>query len=164
MSAARAVETFNSPLEAGLRSLCVLVPAFPVQMDIQRLVAFDYLVVHTADVGGPESLHAPLPMRAAEILVRRQLVERGLLLMMSRSLVERVADTGGISYRASEMADPFLSSLTAPYLVDLRDRGAWVADAFSQLAPDALRERLSEIFGRWMEEFQAVQRSMAAEL
>ncbi|WP_395698657.1 ABC-three component system middle component 2 [Methylocella sp.] len=163
MSARQKVATFNSPLEAGLRALSVLVPAFPATMDLQRLVAFDYLVVHTADAGGPESLHAELPLRPAELLVRRQLVERGLMLMMSRTLVERIAADDGISYRAGEMAETFLVSLTSPYLIELRACGEWVVDAFNPLSADALRDQMDRIFGRWIEEFQAVQRSLAAD-
>lgn len=163
MSAQQQVPTFNSPLEAGLRALSVLVPAFPASMDLQRLVAFDYLVVHTADAGGPESLHAELPLRPAELLVRRQLVERGLLLMMSRDLVERIAGNDGINYRAGEMAETFLASLAAPYLIELRARGEWVVSTFDALSADALRDQMDGIFGRWIEEFQAVQRSLAAD-
>jgi hypothetical protein len=87
---------FNSPLETGIRSVGVLVATYPKAFDLQRLVAFDYLVVHTGDLGGPESLHPELPMRSAELLVRRGLVERGLLLMRSRELIEREANPEGI--------------------------------------------------------------------
>ena len=163
MTGERKVATFNSPLEAGLRALSVLVPAYPETMDLQRLVAFDYLVVHTADAGGPDSLHAALPLRPAELLVRRQLVERGLLLMISRGLVERMPEVSGIGYRAGEMAETFLESLASPYLIELRMRGAWVTETFGPLSPDDLRERMDDIFGRWIEEFQAVQRSLAAD-
>lgn len=138
MSARQKVATFNSPLEAGMRALSVLVPAFPATMDLQRLVAFDYLVVHTADAGGPESLHADLPLRRAELLVRRHLVERGLMLMTTRALVERIAGDDGISYRAGELAETFLISLTAPYLVELRARGEWVVDTFNTLFPECV--------------------------
>src|SRR4051794_18613760 len=82
---------FNSPLETGVRALTILEAAFPNSCDLQRLVELDYLVVHSGDVGGPESLHAPLPLRAGELLVRRELIEKGLLLMMSRGLVARSA-------------------------------------------------------------------------
>lgn len=163
MTAERKVATFNSPLEAGLRALSVLVPAYPETMDLQRLVAFDYLVVHTADAGGPESLHAPLPLRPAELLVRRQLVERGLLLMISRGLIERVPEVSGIGYRAGEMAETFLASLSAHYLAELCARGEWVVETFGPLAPDELRKTMDDIFGRWIDEFQAVQRSLAVE-
>src|SRR5690606_33959913 len=99
---------FNSPLETGIGSVGVLVPAFPRAYDLQRLVAFDHLIVHTGDVGGPESLHPKLPMRTAEFLVKRHVVERGLMLMINRGLVDRIVDETGITYQAGEFAETFL--------------------------------------------------------
>ena len=81
--------TFNSPLEAGIRAVSILGAAYPQTYDLQRLVALDYLLVHTGDIDGPDNLHPPTPMRSAELLVRRKLVEQSLLLMMTRDLVER---------------------------------------------------------------------------
>ena len=53
--------TFNSPLETGVRAVAILVAAFPQSFDLQRLLAFEHLLVHTGDVGGPPSLHPPSP-------------------------------------------------------------------------------------------------------
>ena len=158
------VITFNSPLEAGIRALGILLPAFPQLLDFQRLVAFDHLVVHTGDIGGPESLHPPLPLRSAELTVRRTLVERGVLLMMSRGLIERIVDDTGISYRAGDLAQTFMSTLTTPYLTQLQERGKWVVSTFADLNDDGLRQTMNSFFGRWIEEFQATQRSMAVEI
>ena len=155
------VTTFNSPLEAGIRTLGVLVPAHPRAFDIQRLVAFDYLVVHSGDIGGPESLHPKLPQRSAELLVRRNIIERGLHLMIHRGLVERLVGAKGICYRAGESADTFLCALTAPYISALRSRGEWVVSTFAEIDEDTLRNQMGRLFGRWIEEFQATQRSLA---
>ena len=155
---------FNSPFETGIRSVGILVAAFPRPLDLQRLVVFDHLVVHTGDVGGPDSLHPPVPMRSAEILVRRRLVERGVLLMMGRGLVGRSVDKGGISYRAGDFAETFLLSLAAPYLAALRERTVWVVDSFADLDDAALREQVGAVFDRWVEQFQVAHRSLAGEL
>jgi hypothetical protein len=155
------VTTFNSPLEAGVRSVCVLVPAHPQAFDVQRLVAFDYLVVHSGDIGGPESLHPQLPNRSAELLVRRKIVERGLHLMQHRGLVERQVDATGIRYRAGELAATFLTSLIASYVQALRERGTWVAETFGSMDDETLRHTMGRVFGRWFEEFQAAQHSLA---
>jgi hypothetical protein len=159
----RAPLPFNSPLETGIRSVGVLVAAYPKAFDLQRLVAFDYLVVHTGDLGGPESLHPALPMRSAELLVRRGLVERGLLLMRSRGLVDREANSEGIFYRAGEFAETFMTSLASPYLVALTDRTKWVADAFGSMEQDTFRETMRRAFGSWIEEFQHVERGVAGD-
>ena len=155
---------FNSPFETGLRSVGILVAAFPRALDLQRLVVFDHLVVHTGDVGGPDSLHPPAPMRSAELLVRRGLVERGVLLMMGRDLISRVVNNDGISYRAADFAETFLVSLTAPYMNALRERTLWVMDAFADLDDETLRERVGTDFEQWVEQFQVAHRNLAGEL
>ena len=157
------VTTFNSPLEAGIRTVAILVPAHPRALDVTRLVAFDYIAVHSGDIGGPESLHPQLPHRSSELLVRRNIIERGLHLMIHRGLVERRADASGISYRAGELAETFLSALTAPYVTALRESGEWVIRTFGDMSEDTLRDTMGQFFGRWIEEFQAVQHSLALE-
>ena len=157
------VTPFNSALEAGVRSVAVLGPSFPRALDLQRLVAFDYVIVHTGDTGGPDSLHPQLPLRAAELLVRREVVERGLLLMISRGLIERSVSTNGILYQAGDLSETFLSTLVAPYLVHLRGRGNWVVEAFGELDDETLRGRIRQFFGEWIAEFQAIERSLIGE-
>jgi hypothetical protein len=124
---------FNSPLETGIRSLAILVAAHPASFDLERLVEMDYLVVHSGDVNGPESLHAALPMRAGELLVRRGLIEKGLLLMMSRNLIQRILAEDGFNYVAGDAAAPFLASLTSIYSLSLKKRAQWAVEFLSQI-------------------------------
>lgn len=149
---------FNSPFETGLRSLCILVAAYPAAIDLHRLVILDHIVVHTGDVGGPPSLHPKTPLRSAELLVRRGLVERGLLLMASRGLIERHASRTGINYRAGDFAEAFLSSLTSPYIEAMSEKALWVAQEFGELNDEALEARARELFSRWTEQFLPVTR------
>ena len=151
------VSAFHSPLETGIRSLGVLAASYPQAFDLQRLVLFDHLVVHTGDLGGPDSLHPRLPLRSAELLVRRSLVERGLLLMASRGLVERIVDEQGFSYRASELADTFLESLATKYMLALKERANWVAGNFASSSEDSIRETMSAIFEQWVDQFHSGQ-------
>ena len=150
---------FNSPLETGIRSVGVLAALYPKAFDLQRMVAFDYLVVHTADAGGPSSLHPELPLRSAELLVRRELVERGLHLMMTRELVDRVVGRSGIVYRAGEMAEVFLSTLTSEYMNLLQLRAQWVAEIFGEMGDDEFRTLMRENFDKWVEQFHVIEKS-----
>ena len=106
---------FNSVFETGVRAVFVLLSAYPDHLDLEELIALDHLVVHAEDVGGPNSLHPATNTHATEMLVRRKLVHDGLMLMQSRSLVERIANSEGISYRAGEEAKNFVSYLSNPY-------------------------------------------------
>ena len=155
--------TFNGPLEAGLRAVAILGAAHPRSFDLQRLVAFDYLLVHTGDIGGPPSLHPQAPLQSAELLVRRKLVEQALMLMMTRELVERVFGAEGICYCAGENAAPFLASLESDYLKGLKQRAAWLVDALGDRSEQEFRAVMRRFFDRWVEEFQAAERSLGVE-
>lgn len=148
---------FNSALETGVRSVSILVAAYPSAYDVQRLVEMDYLVVHSGDAGGPESLHAPLPLRAGELLVRRGLIEAGLRLMLSRSLVKRLTSAEGISYVAGDYASPYLAALTSEYISVLRMRAVWAVDRFSDVPTDEIRHITHRFFEGWSSQFQTIQ-------
>jgi hypothetical protein len=152
--------TFNSPLEAGIRAVSILGAAYPRSYDLQRLVALDYLLVHTADVGGPESLHPPTPMQSAELLVRRKLVEQALLLMMTRNLVHREVTPDGIKYSAGENAATFTGSVTSAYLRELKDRATWLIGALGDHTDQEFRTVMRKFFDHWVQEFQHVERSL----
>jgi hypothetical protein len=157
------VITFNGPLEAGLRAVALLGAAYPRSFDLQGLIGFDYLLVHTGDIGGPSSLHPPAPLQSAELLVRRRLIERALLLMMTRELVEREVKEDGIKYRAGENAATFLSSLESDYLKALKERAVWLIGSLGDRNEQDFRTIMRKFFDHWVEEFQAAERSMGAE-
>jgi len=148
---------FNSPLETGVRSLVILNAVFPNSLDLQRLVNFDYLVVHSSDAGGPESLHAPLPLRSGELLVRRGLIEKGLILMMSRGLISREPTLSGIQYVAADAANPFLEALNSTYMFKLKERAAWVAERFHDATSDEISNTTRSFFNDWATQFQAIE-------
>lgn len=148
------VSPFNGPVEIGLRALCVLTTAFPSGYALQRLVVFDYFLVHSDDIeGGPEGLHPQTPHRGGEILVRRAVLQDGLLLYESRGLVERIYKDGGIFFAATDKSADFLDTLSTDYLMRLRERADWVVDSFGPLADDALDALVRERIGTWGAEF-----------
>jgi hypothetical protein len=149
---------FNSPIETGVRALIILAESYPENLDLQRILEFDYLMVHSGDVGGPPSLHPALPLRSGELLVRRRLIERGLLLMMSRGLILRVAAESGLAYQAHDSAGPFLDALSADYINELKQRSAWVVSTFGHMSDAEIRQALSRIYDQWTREFQVYER------
>lgn len=163
MSQQRDPITFNGPLEAGIRAVSILGAAYPRTYDLQRLVALDYLLVHTGDIDGPANLHPPTPTHSAELLVRRKLVEQSLLLMMTRDLVEREVTPEGIKYGAGENAATFLSSVSSGYLVALKDRAAWLVEALGSLSDEQFKGVMRRFFDKWVEEFQQVEQSLGGE-
>jgi hypothetical protein len=155
--------TFNGLLEAGVRAVAILGAAFPLELDLQRLVAFDYLLVHTGDIGGPDSLHPPVPFQSAALMVRRKIVENALLLMMTRDLVRREATDRGFLYQAGENATVFLSSLESDYLVALKERAEWLVSALGKMSELEFRQVTHRFFDKWVEEFQAAEKSLGGD-
>lgn len=150
----RLFSPFNGPVEIGLRALCVLTTAFPAAYALQRLVVFDYFLVHSDDIeGGPEGLHPQTPYRGGEILIRRGVLQDGLRLYESRGLIERVYKDGGIFFAATDKSADFLDTLSTEYLKGLRERADWVVDSFDLLDDAELDAMVRDRIGKWGAEF-----------
>jgi hypothetical protein len=148
------VAPFNSPLECGLRTLTLLAAVHPAACDLQRLVFYDYLLVHSGDVeGGPTSIHPATPLRSGEALVRRHWIERGLLLMISRDLVTRNFSGEGIVYQASPLTSGFLGYMESAYTKKLQERSHWVISTFGSFSDHQLVEFFKQNLDRWGGEF-----------
>jgi hypothetical protein len=151
----RPISPFNGPVEIGLRALAVLNDAFPMGYSLQRLVIFDYLIVHSDDLpGGPTGLHPKTPYRGSELLVRRSVLQEGLLLYQSRGLVEQRFEDVGIYYCATERSAAFLDVLNSEYATALRERAAWLVDSFGNLPEKELEQMVREHVGEWGAEFE----------
>lgn len=153
--ASRRPRVFNTPFETGVRSVVLLVAAFPRALRLSRLVVLDYLAVHSEDIGGPTSLHPKEDSRAAELLVRRRLIASGLSLMGTRNLVVQRATPDGFRYQASDEAGSFVDLLASPYALALRDRAEWLADHVVPLSDDDLTALVRKHLQIWTTEFQA---------
>ena len=126
----RTPRPFNSPLECGLRMLFLLV-ATSREIDLQRLVSYDYLLVHSGDVAdGPASLHPAVPFRGTELLIKRRLIEAGLDQMFSRELIDKHFAPSGVVYAATENTAAFTGLLASSYADLLRERAAWLVERF----------------------------------
>jgi len=146
---------FNSPVESGLRALVLLYSLFPASASLQRLVVFDYLLIHSDDVpDGPKGLHPRTPYRSGELLVRRATLHRGIILYMSRGLINDLYLGSGLAYAATERAASFLDVMTSSYITALRDRAEWVHARFSTLTDDQLDVFVKEHLGQWGAEFE----------
>ncbi len=144
---------FSTPLELGLRALVVLEAMRPAAANLQRLVAYDYLLVHSSDAGGPESVHPSTPHRSGEILVKRDVLRAGLLLMVSRALLDVVMTPEGVRYSATEITGPFLGYFDGGYIAQLLERGAWLREHFSGMSDEELQDLIARNLDQWGGEF-----------
>ncbi|MES2978372.1 MAG: ABC-three component system middle component 2 [Pseudomonadota bacterium] len=150
----RPVATFNSPFELGVRMVYLLNSLQPAGADLQKLVLLDYAVIYSADLGGPTSLHTPVPYRGSEYLSRRDLIVQGLYLMSTRGLVNATMDETGITYFAGDPARAMVGALTSPYLRELEGRCEWAASVFVELNSRQMTDRFAQQGHLWGAEFE----------
>jgi hypothetical protein len=150
----RNTNVFNSPLEIGLRVLYILNELYPNGCDLQRLVYYDYILVHSSDVpNGPESIHPSIPHRSTEILVKRELVKKGLTLMNSKELVNSIFDSSGILYSATELTKPFLEYNNSEYALNLKSVANWLVKTFASYSDETLSLFIKNNLDIWGGEF-----------
>lgn len=148
------VNAFNNPIELGVRALMLLCEAHPQSLDIQRLVILDYLIVHSGDIEeGPPSLHPPSPLRAGEVAIRGELIERGIHVLATKGLLSRVVNSDGISYVAEELAVAFLDAISSTHGEALRQRAGWAVRFCRSQTNHELSVLLASSVGAWSSEF-----------
>lgn len=150
----RNTNVFNSPLEIGLRVLYLLNALQPNGCDLQRLVYYDYILVHSSDIpGGPKSIHPKIPHRSTEILVKRDLLKKGLTLMQSKQLIDSNFDSTGITYKATELTAPFLAYNKSEYANRLKETSIWLIDKFKTYNDEKLSLFIKNNLDIWGGEF-----------
>jgi len=102
------IPIFNNEIEMGLRILIILNTTYPRSLDIELINYYDYFSLHTADIGGEESLHSPVPNRFGELSVKRAIIQKSLNYLLLKGLIEQTFTKNGIEYIASEITSPFI--------------------------------------------------------
>lgn len=135
------IHPFNNGVDTGLRILTILNAAFPVPLDLQTLLYYDYLTVHAGDISSEKmSLHPSVPTRKGEILVRRALIQDSIEMFISKGLIVRSYIETGLAYCASESATPFIESLSSEYSIQLSQNAAWVIAEFLKYKPTQIQD------------------------
>lgn len=146
---------FNTPFELGLRMVYLLFALRPGGGDLQKLVLLDYAVVYSHDLGGPSSLHTPVPYRNAELFSRRERIEQGLYLMSTRGLVDVVFDEDGMTYVAGPSSFNLVGSLSSKYWRLLHERCLWAAGRFGTATSRELLDLFSDSGHLWGAEIES---------
>lgn len=157
------IEPLNSPIEVGVRVLIILDAVYPSQLDVNRLVLYDYTLLHSSDLGGPESIHPAVPGRTGEMGLKRTLIEQGLQILRRAGLADISTTSTGIHYAASEDAASFISTMSTSYSQKLIERASWVKEQLSNSDDAAIRTQIETIFSAWSEEFNSEPGSLDAE-
>lgn len=143
------IHIFNNEIEIGLRILVILNTIFPRSLDIEIINYYDYFSLHTADIGGGESLHPPVPNRFGELSVKRQILQKSLDYLLIKGLIHPVFTEAGIEYIASETTSPFIDTLSECYTLNLLEKVKWVSDKFSNYSPCKIRAYVNANQEKW---------------
>jgi hypothetical protein len=136
-----------------MRSVLLLNAAQPRAFDLTHLTWLDHLVVHTADISGPPSLHPDIPQRDGELVIRRQVVEEGLRLMRRLHMVETQYTDQGIVYSTTSEAGILVQLVRSPYGRELKKRAEWLIHYVMNADTSFLASIISDKIGRWTIEF-----------
>jgi hypothetical protein len=147
------MQTLNSPLELGLRTLIVLTVSFPRELSVDRLVLMDYCLLRSEDLGGPASVLPAVSTRGGELGIKHSVLEHGIQVMLRAGLIDVVVSTEGLNYRASEAAAPFLRLVHSPLLDRLTQVAEWAVSDFGDLPATDIRERIRLISNQWSEQW-----------
>ena len=147
-------QIFNTPLELGTRSLFILGAAYPHPLNLSRLITYDYLMLHSNDVEeGPPSLHPPIPHRTTEMLVKYEILQKGLLILISKELAEITFSPTGFDYKATESGFKMIEYYTSEYAKKLNILSTWVIENFSKYKDRELQDYINANFEIWGGEF-----------
>lgn len=139
----------NSPLEIGLRLLIILDAVFPRSLDMAELNICDYRLLHSGEMGGPDSIHPPVPINPGELGIKRQLIETGLQVMLRADMVSIDATDRGVSYRANDKARGFIRVLESRYVEKLQEKVSWVVEELDNVSPGDNEGYVSRILHSW---------------
>jgi hypothetical protein len=143
---------FNTPLEIGLRLLVTLAQA-QNQMDSEKLMYLDFLCLNTFDIGGPESLHAPIPNRGVQVFAKKELIQKGLAVMLSKELIAIEPTEKGFLYYATDAGRYFLQYFQTPYYTKLVERSSWVVSLFGEASTGQIKKYIDNNLSKWGGEF-----------
>ena len=143
------IKVFNNEIEIGLRILVVLEYIYPKSFDIEMINYYDYFILHTKDIGGNESLHADVPNRFGELVVKRDLIRTSLSLLITKDLVEIKYTDNGIEYKATENTAPFLDTLNEEYTMHLQNNIKWVCNKFKDYKYEQIKMYVDENKEKW---------------
>lgn len=150
----RDTKYFNTPLELGIRALFIISNIGSDGCDLDRLVYYDYLLLHSSDVeDGPMSLHPAMPFRSGEILVKRELLKKGLNMMISKELITIKVSGQGILYTTTELTIPFINYFESNYSNSLKQLSSWVIKRFHSLSDKELSNYINANLNKWGGEF-----------
>lgn len=140
---------FNSTTEVGMRILFVLDAFHPRRLDLQTLSIYDYFVVHTGDIEGPISLHAPLQSRSGEYLVRRKAIQNAIAFLRRNHLIMMINNDAGQVYEITEDASALINVVSTEYHKKIQECASWLEMKSKCDSEHSFERNLSKLLANW---------------
>jgi len=144
---------YNSSFEIAIRILLILKNLPLGQCSVHRLMILDHLALNTFDIGGPASLHAPVPFRGIQVFSRKELIQKSIELLISKDLLSVEPTGNGIEYKITIFGDKYLTFFESKYFNLLSERVSWVNQNFADMNDQELSRFLEKNLSKWGEEF-----------
>jgi len=146
---------YNSIFEISIRLLVVLKLIERSKLSIDELLIYDYLILNTFDIGGPASLHAPIPNRGVQLYSKKELLKKSLSFLLSKKLTDVHNEKDGILYTINENGHLLLAYFESEYYHKLVDKTIWVNKIYGNLSRNELNQFVKKNISNWGTEFMA---------
>ena len=148
------IKIFNSPEEVGVRILFIL-DVCGNRMSSQRIMYYDYFALHLNDIDDNyESLHPDNPNHSSEIAVRREKINQGLNLMISKGLLNVKYSKTGIYYQKNQLTSSFIELFKNGYSDRLKQNITIVDKLFREYSDNKIYKYVNKNIGSWVGEFE----------
>lgn len=149
------IQIFNSPEEVGVRILLIL-DICQKRMSKQRIMYYDYFSLHLKDLDQTqESLHPDNPNHSSEIAIKRDLINKGLDLIIAKGLVSVKYSKTGIYYQYNQLTHEFVNLFQNTYVEELKMNIATVNEFFLKYSDRQIYKYINGNIGKWAGEFES---------
>lgn len=135
------IEIFNGPVEVGTRIALILANIENIELNLDQLAFFDYVLIYSKEFNGVTNVHPPLPNHFAEIIKRRETLPATLAYFISKGIITTIIGRDGIKYKATDKAIYYTSALKSTYYKKLIQNLSWIEKNI-----DGLHEEQKSLF------------------
>ncbi|MCB7480282.1 ABC-three component system middle component 2 [Christiangramia sediminis] len=146
-------KVYNSNIEIAIRILVILLNLPLKRSSTYKLMVLDHISLNTYDVGGPASLHAPIPNRGVQIYSRKEILNESIKLLISKDLISINPSKNGLLYEITENGINYLKYFESKYFNKLKDKVEWTSEKFGNLSDGDLKTYVNQNLSKWGEEF-----------
>lgn len=107
---------FNTPFEAGLRTVLILYSVGSRGMTLDRIVSYDFITLYGKDFGVSETnLHGQNPFNFSELSAKRAICSDGIKSFVLGGLIAVTQTQYGFIYSITQIGNKYVQALESDY-------------------------------------------------